>query len=62
MPCSIDFSVTLQTEILSKVTSGFLKQMIILKSFNSVMNVASGQGLYSLFLIELFEDHLVNIK
>ena len=62
MSCSIDFSVTLQTEILSKVTSGFLKQMIILKSFNSVMNVASGQGLYSLLFIVLFEDHLVNIK
>ena len=34
MPCSINFSMTLQTEILSTalVTSDFLKQMIILKS------------------------------
>ena len=36
MPCSINFSVTLQTEI-STVTSDFLKQMIILKSFNVVL-------------------------
>ena len=39
MPCSINFSVTLQTEILSTVTSDFLKQMIILKSFNSVLTL-----------------------
>ena len=32
MPCSINFSMTLQTEILSIETSDFLKQMIILKS------------------------------
>ena len=39
MPCSINFSVTLQTEILFTVTSDFLKQMIILKSFNSVLTL-----------------------
>ena len=38
MPCFINFSVTLQTEVLSTVTSDFLKQMIILKSFNSVLS------------------------
>ena len=32
MPCSAIFSMILQTEILSTVTSDFLKQMIILKS------------------------------
>ena len=31
--CSADFSVTLQTETLSQGTSGFLKQIIILKSY-----------------------------
>ena len=30
---------TLQTEILSTVTSDFQKQMIIIKSFNSVLRV-----------------------
>ena len=34
MPCSINFSITLQTEILSTVISDFLKQMIILKPFS----------------------------
>ena len=29
--CSINFSVTLQTEFLSTVISDFLKQMVILK-------------------------------
>ena len=37
MPCSISFSMTLQTEIFSTITSDFLKQMIILKSFISVL-------------------------
>ena len=37
MPYSINLSMTLQTEILSTVTSGFLKQTILLKSFNSVL-------------------------
>ena len=36
MLCSIKFSETLQTEILSTETSDYLKQMIILKSCNSV--------------------------
>ena len=31
------FSVTLETEILLTVTFNFLKQMIILRSFNSVL-------------------------
>ena len=38
-PCSINFSIALQTEILSTVTSDFLKQMIIRKSFNSLFLV-----------------------
>ena len=37
MPCFINISLTLQTEILPTVTSDFLKQMIVLKSFNSVL-------------------------
>ena len=37
MSCSVNFSVSLQTEILSTVTSDFLKQMIILKEFNSLL-------------------------
>ena len=37
MPCSAKTSMTLQTEVLSTETSDFLKQMIILKSFNSVL-------------------------
>ena len=36
MPCLVKFSMTLQTEILSTETSDFLKQIIFLKSFNSV--------------------------
>ena len=39
MSCSISFSMTLQTEILSTETSDFFKQMIILKSFTSVLTV-----------------------
>ena len=35
----LQISVTLQTEILSVETSDFLKQIIFLKSFNSVFNV-----------------------
>ena len=34
MPCSINFSITLQTEILSTETSDFLKQIIFLLSFS----------------------------
>ena len=37
MPCATTFSVTLQAEVLSTVTSDFLKQVIFLKSFNSVL-------------------------
>ena len=36
MSCSINLSVTLQTQILSNVTSDFLKQMMTLRSINSV--------------------------
>ena len=38
MQSSINFTVTLQSEILSIVTSDVLKQMIILKSVNSVLD------------------------
>ena len=34
MLCSANFSMTLQTEIISTEISGFLKQIIIHKSFN----------------------------
>ena len=37
MPCSAKFSVTLQTEILSTEISDFLKQIIFVKLFNSVV-------------------------
>ena len=37
MPCSINFSMTLQSAIFSTVTSDFLKQMIILNSSNSML-------------------------
>ena len=40
LPCSSNFSMTLQTEILSTETSDLLKQIIILKSFNSVSDVS----------------------
>ena len=39
MPCSNILSMALQNEILSTEASDFLKQMIILKSFNSVLIV-----------------------
>ena len=38
MPCSINVSLTLQTEIFSTVTLDFLKQILFLKSFNSVLS------------------------
>ena len=37
MPCSTNFSVILKFEILSTETNDFPKQLIILKSFNSVL-------------------------
>ena len=37
MPCSINFPLTF--EILSTVTSDFLKQIIILQRFNSVFHL-----------------------
>ena len=40
MPSSAKFSMPLQTEILSTETSDFLKQRIIIKSFNSVLIAA----------------------
>ena len=40
MLCSINFSMTLKTEMLSTVTSDFLKQMLILKSFKSAFSLA----------------------
>ena len=39
MPCTANFSVTLVSEILSTETSDFLRQIIILKSFYSVLCV-----------------------
>ena len=48
MPCSAKFSMTLQIEILSTETSGFLK----LKSFNSVLTVNRNFQILS-FEIEL---------
>ena len=39
MQCSAKFSVTLQTEILSTETSDILKQIIFLKSFNSLLYI-----------------------
>ena len=39
VPCSVNFSTTLQTEILSTETSELLKQIISVKAFNSVFDV-----------------------
>ena len=39
LPCATKFSMTLKTEILSKETKVFLKQIIFLKSFNSVFTM-----------------------
>ena len=36
-PCPANFSIVFQTEILSKQTSDFLKQIIILKSLHSFL-------------------------
>ena len=41
MPCSANFLMSLQNEILSTETSDFLNQIIFMKSFNSVLNVVS---------------------
>ena len=46
MPCSINFSLTLQTEILSTVTLDFLKHMIILKSFMIILKSFKFRVLY----------------
>ena len=40
MPCSANFLMTLQTEILSTETSDFLKEIFFLKSVNSVLYVS----------------------
>ena len=37
MPCSVEFSVTLSTEIFSTETLDFFKQIIFLTSFSSVV-------------------------
>ena len=37
MPCSINFYMTSQNEILSLDTSDFLKEMTIIKTFNLVI-------------------------
>ena len=39
MPCSAKFSMTIQTEILSTKTSDFLKQIIFLMPFNSLLSM-----------------------
>ena len=43
MPCSINFSMTLQTKILSIEPSDFLKQIII-RSFNCVFDIIGEAG------------------
>ena len=50
MPCPINFSLTLQTEIFSTVTSDFLKQMIVLKLFSSVSTEVIDMKLSSWYL------------
>ena len=50
--CSIKFSTTLQTEILSTETLGFLKQMIILKSFDSVFIPKPNKVPFFSFLVQ----------
>ena len=39
MPCSDNFSMTFQTEILATETSVLFKQIIILKLFNPLLNM-----------------------
>ena len=39
MPCSAEFSMTLQTEVLSTETSDFLKLIFFLKLFNTMLCV-----------------------
>ena len=46
MPCSIYFSMTLQIKILSAVSLDFLKQIIILKSFDRVLHMSQIAVLY----------------
>ena len=50
MPCSIKFSLTSQTEILSTETADFLEQIVFLKSFNSVFSVKEDFQLYQYFI------------
>ena len=52
MSCSTRFSMRLQTEILSTGTSDFLKQIIILKSFNSKLSVKK-----TIYGSTLFQSH-----
>ena len=51
MPCSINFSITLQTEILSTETSDFLKQIIVLKSFRVYNEKAIKSGVCPVCLL-----------
>ena len=57
MPCSINISMTLQTEILSIVTSDYLKQMhmIILKTFNSMFCIFEVFGYLPCFSAIIFQ-------
>ena len=46
------FSMTLQTKILSTGTSAFLKQIIFIKSFNSVLYMLTSSQNYSLIYVQ----------
>ena len=56
MPCSKNFSVTFQTEILSTVTSDFLKQIIPLKSFYSMLISVQGKESRSDYSVQGLHD------
>ena len=43
MPCSTNFSVTLESVSFLKHKPDFLKEIIFLKSFDSMLNVATSQ-------------------
>ena len=57
MLCCAKFSVTLHTEILSTGASDFLKQIIFLKSFNSVLKIVP-----SVKMAEKFEGVIIHLK
>ena len=64
LTCPANFSMTLQTEILSKESSDFLKQRISIKSFYSVLYVQtvmiiSGTFVFITFVLEGYHNKVL---